>query len=212
MVVHARGQAVHQDRRPRRPVRGEHGQAEQRDHHDHPGDDAGGRQIGHRPHADHLQRVDLLVDPHRADLCGRAGPDGGGQPDSRDQRCGQPGVDERGEEAGHGLHADVGQRVEALHTDDRPGEERQEGDDHDRAADEHQSACAQAHSGHRANQFDAVVHQRVAGRADSLGVEAGLFADPFPERVDLVDRPRHARIAGTQRRKAHVSSPGIRWR
>ena len=39
------------------------------------------RQVGDAADADHLERVDLLVDPHRAELGGGAGADGGRQRD-----------------------------------------------------------------------------------------------------------------------------------
>ncbi len=43
--------------------------------HDHAGQHPGRCQVGDGADADHLERVDLLVDAHRADLGGGAGPD-----------------------------------------------------------------------------------------------------------------------------------------
>ena len=60
------------------------------DDHD-AGHHPGGRQVGDRADAHHLERVDLLADPHGAQLRGGAGADGGRQADGGDQRRRQGG-------------------------------------------------------------------------------------------------------------------------
>ena len=54
----------------------------QRDDRDHPRDDPGRHEERQRRDRHHLERVDLLGDPHRAELGGEAAADGGGQRDA----------------------------------------------------------------------------------------------------------------------------------
>ena len=80
--------------------------AVQRDHHDDPGDHPGGGQVGDTADAHHLQRVDLLVDPHRAELRGGTGADGRGKRDAGGRRRDEPDVEEGRRESRQRLHAD----------------------------------------------------------------------------------------------------------
>ena len=89
----------------------------ERDDHDEPGHDPGGHQIGDGLDAHHLEGVDLLADPHRAHFCGSAGADGGRQSLPRHHRRGDTHVDQRSEEPGERLNADVAQGREALNRD-----------------------------------------------------------------------------------------------
>ena len=73
------------------------------------------------PDAHHLERVDLLVDAHGAELRGRACADGRGQRHARGRRCDEPDVEERAKESGEGFDPDVGQGVVALRSDQRAG-------------------------------------------------------------------------------------------
>ena len=127
-----------------------------------------GGQVGDRSDAHHLQGIDLLVDPHRAELRGCAGADRGGQRDARGQRRDQANVEERRREPGQRLDPDLGELVVALHRDQRAGGQRQKPDDHDRAADDRQRARAHAHRGDQPHHLGPVVDEAVPDGADSV--------------------------------------------
>src|SRR6478752_700755 len=84
----------------RGPERCQHADAVQGDHHDQAGDHPGGGEEGDAPDPHHLERVDFIVDPHGAELCGSACTDGGGQCDSGGRRRDQPDVEERRRKSG----------------------------------------------------------------------------------------------------------------
>ena len=96
--------------------------------------------------AHHFERVDLLVDAHRADLGGGACSDGCGQRHARGRRCDEADVEEGAKETGEGLDTDVRQSVVALHGDQRAGGQREEPDDDDRPADDGQGPGSHPHS------------------------------------------------------------------
>ena len=56
--------------------------------------DASGAQIRDHSNAHHLERIDLLIDPHRADLGGGAAADGRGQCHARGRRRDEADVEE----------------------------------------------------------------------------------------------------------------------
>ena len=145
-------------------------------------------QILDGPDRHRLQRVDLLVDPHRAQLRGHAGAEGGGQPDARDHRRRDAHVDERRQESGQRLDADIAQRRVALNGKRAAGGQRQEADDHDGAADHRQRACAHGDLGDQADDLLAVVHRRVRHAAERLEVEQHVVADAA-QRLDRPARP-----------------------
>ena len=91
----------------------------------------------------HLEGVDLLGDPHGAELGGEAAADGRGQRDAGDQRGDLAGVEVRRDEAGERRRADLVERGVPLEADLGAGEERQRGDDADRAADDRERTGAQ---------------------------------------------------------------------
>src|SRR4051812_33691815 len=105
VVVHAGALPVDGDRAGPRGEEGHHdGDAVQRDDDDDAGQHAGRGKIGDRPDPDDLERVDLLIDPHRAEL------GGGPCADSRRQGDGDgPGHDEANVEK---RRCETGQRLE----------------------------------------------------------------------------------------------------
>ena len=117
-------------------------------------------------HGHRFDGVDLLGDPHRAQLRGGARADGGGQRDARDDRRDDAHVEEGRQEPGQRLDTDVAQRRVALHGDDTAGGQRQERRHADGAADHHQRARAHRHLGDVADGLLAVPGQRVGDVAE----------------------------------------------
>ncbi len=122
-----------------------------------PGDHPGRGQVGDAADADHFERVDLLVDPHRTDLRGGAGADG-----RRQRHRGGAGTMSRtlknaDAKPVSASTADGRELVVALDRDQGAGGHRQEADDGDGAADDRQRAGAQAHLGDQPQQLGPVV-------------------------------------------------------
>ncbi len=112
MVVQARRLTVDEHRgEPRGEERGQHRQRVQRHDRDQAGQQPGRDQVGHRMDRHRFDGVDLLGHPHRAELGGCARADRGGQGDTGDHRCHDAHVEERRQEAGQGLDADVAERA-----------------------------------------------------------------------------------------------------
>ena len=157
-----------------------HRHAVQRDDHHHPGHHPGGHQISHRADRHHLERVDLVCDTHRAQLGGGARADGGGEADACHRRRDDPHVHVSGDESRHRFDADAGKLVVSLNRDDRAGGQREEADDHHRAADHGQRTGAQAHLSDQSEHFRLVAGEGHPGFADCSGVERHLDADLIP--------------------------------
>src|SRR6202042_3218530 len=82
------------------------------------------------------QCVDLLADPHGAELGRGAGADGGRQGDAGDDGRDETDVDEGGDEPKQGLNTDVAQRRQTLDRYQRTRRHRHETDD-DRGTTDH---------------------------------------------------------------------------
>ena len=146
-------------------------------------------------HGHRLDGVDLLGDAHGAQLGGGARADGRGQRDARDHRRHDADVEERRQEAGQRLDADVAQRRIALDRNDTAGGQRQERGDADRSADHHQSAGAHGHLGDETDGLLAVAGQRVGDVADRLAVEERLLADDVDGLGHAAEEPAEAQVA-----------------
>lgn len=111
----------------------------------------------------HLERIDLLADAHRAQLGRGAGADRGCQSDARGDRCDDTDVDVGGQESGERLHPDVAQRVVALHRDGGAGEQRDEAEDGQRAAEHGQHPGTQPDLGRDPQRLPALAQGRGRG-------------------------------------------------
>ena len=140
------------------------------------------------PDTHHLERIDLLVDAHGADLGRRACADGRGKGHTCRRRCDEPDIEEGAEEAGEGFDADVGQGVVALHCDQSAGGQREEADDDDRATDDGQCTGAHAHARDLAQHHRRVTPDGVGGRPQRLAVEGRLLPEPAGAVDHLPDR------------------------
>ena len=178
MVVQAGGLAVDVDGgETRGEERRQHRQRVEGHDRDQSGDQPGGHQIRDRVHRHRLDRVDLLGDPHRAQLRGGAGADGGRKRDAGDHRRHDAHIQECRQEAGERLDTDVAQRRVALHGDDAAGCQGHERGDADGAADHHQSAGAHGHLGDQPDGLLAVARHRVGDVAHRFAVEQCLLTD-----------------------------------
>ena len=115
----------------------------ERDHRDERGDHPGRHEERQRRDRHHLERVDLLGDPHRAEPGGVAAADGRRERDRGDQRRHLTGVEVRRDEGAELRDADLAQRRVALDADLGAGEERHERDHADRAGDQAEPAGAE---------------------------------------------------------------------
>ncbi len=140
------------------------------------------------------------------ELRGEAAADGRRQRDGRDQRGDLAGVEVGRYESGEGAAAELVERLVALQPDLGTGEERQEADDADRAADHGERAGAEADLGQQPDDFAAVPAQRSRHGGRGAHVEQQLFAqvieDAEPEYSPL--RQRHVSFPSAVR-------PGSRW-
>ena len=128
-------------------------------------------------HAHDLEGVDLLVDPHGADLRGETAADGRRQRQAGHQRRDLPGVEVRREEAGERRRAELVEGRVALQADLGAGEEGEEGDDADRAADDRQGAGAEGDLGQQPEGLLLVAPQGARGPGERPAVEAELVAE-----------------------------------
>ena len=119
----------------------------ERDDGDEAGDHPGGDEERQGRDAHDLEGVDLLADPHRAELGGEAAADRGRERQAGDERGDLAGVEVGGDEAGEGRGAELVERGVALQADLGAGEEGEEGDDADGAADDRERAGAEADLG-----------------------------------------------------------------
>jgi hypothetical protein len=94
-----------------------------------------------------------------------------------DQRRDLAGVEVRRDEGGEVGDAELVERRVALQADVGAGEEGEEGDDADRAADQGERAAAQADLGQQAHDLLLVAEQDAVGPADGARVERQLRAE-----------------------------------
>ena len=120
-------------------VRGEQPDDVERDDRDQAGDDPGGHQERHRGDRHHLERVDLLGDPHGTELGGEAAAHSRGERDAGHQRRDLTGVEVRRDEAGERGGADLVEGGVPGEPDLRAREEGHRRDDADGAADDGQA-------------------------------------------------------------------------
>lgn len=151
VVVGPGGLAVERDGdQPGGGVTADQADAVERDDRHDARDDPGGDQVRHAADAHAFERVDLLVDPHRAELGGEAGADGRGQGEARHQGGDLPGVEVGGDEAGEGGGAEFVHGRVALEADDRAGGQCHADHHADRAADDAEAAAAERDLGQQA--------------------------------------------------------------
>ena len=165
----------------------------ERDHRDQPGDHPGGDQERQALDRHHLERVDLLGDPHRAELGGEAGADRRREGERRDQRRDLAGVEVGRDEAVERRGADLVQGGVALHADDGAGEQAHPDHHADGAADDGQGARAEGHLGQQPHHLARVRRERARRPAQRADVEPELA----PEPGQPVDRRPHAPRPGT---------------
>ena len=158
----------------------------------HPGgQQAGGGEEGDRAHADHLERVDLLVDPHRAELGDDAGADLGGHDVAEHVGDHLAQVAPGREDAGVGGGADGAVEVGALD----PALEAQDEDhppDHQRRAQDQDPGLAQGLA-------EEAEHAPVEDVAEGLAAELDDVAergDPVPRDREPAAHHRITRISG----------------
>ena len=213
MLVGA-GRLSVQERRDdlRREERQDQADRVERDDHHQPGQHPGRHQVRVGLDAHHFERVDLLADPHGAELGRGAGADRGRQRDAGDDGGDEAHVDECGDEPEQGLESDVAQRREALDGDQRTGRERHETDDHRGAADHGHGAGAHADLGDQSQDLLAVAGQRprhVADTDDREPAELSGFVERFgrgvTEATKVAGQPREAGAQYLGGR--HVSAP-----
>src|SRR6201997_3136717 len=154
--------------------------AVQRDDHDDPGDNPGGRQIADTADTDHLERINLLVDPHRTHLSGSTGTNGRRQGDGGGSGHNEPDIEVRRREPGEGFDTDGRQLVVALHRHQGAGGHRQEADDHDGPADHRERCGTQPHCRDQPQQLGPVVDDGIGNRTERRGIEPHLRSDPIP--------------------------------
>ena len=185
MVVSAWWQPA--DQRDVQPGRGVgHRQADgvHRDDREKSGDHPGGDQVRHAGHGHRLQRVDLLGDPHRAQLGGVARAERADQRYRGDQRSDVAGVEVGDEQSGQRLRAHRVQRPEALQAHEAADEQRQRGHHAGSAEDDDQSARAETDLGQQPGDLLAVAPQGPRHPADRPAVKRQLVA----EVIELVQR------------------------
>ena len=146
-------------------------------------------------HRHRLDGVDFLGDPHRAQLGGGAGADGGGQRDTGDDRSDDADIEERRQESRQRLDADVAQRLVALHRDHTAGGQRQKRGDADRAADEHECACTHGHFGDQPDRLFPVAGERIRDVTHRLAVEQGLLAESVDRAAEPGEEAAEAQVA-----------------
>src|SRR5271167_15121 len=165
MVVDTRTLAVDGGGAGPRCQKGHHDcHAVQWDHHHDAGDDPGGRQVADAANTEHLERIDLLVDPHRAHLSCGAGTDGGRQRDRGGSWHDEPDIEVRGREPGEGFDTDGRQLVVALDRHQGAGGHRQEADDHDGPADHRERCGTQPHLRYQPQQLGPVIDDSIGNR------------------------------------------------
>src|SRR3954469_6321860 len=202
---------------PRREVAGQQPQHVQRDDGDEAGDDACGHEERQRGHAHDLEGVDLLVDPHGADLRGEAAADRCRERQSGDERRDLTGVEVGREEAGERRCAELVERGVALQADLGAGEEGEGGDDADGSADDRQRAAAEGDLGQQPHRLLLVALDRARGPAEGAAVEAELVAEVVERAqrlaVDLLELP-HADLdaVGGREKGHHCPFGGTSWK
>ena len=178
MLVDAAGLAVNVNREElSRDERHQHGDGVERDHDQHAGDNPRRRQIGDRADAHHFQRVYLLVDPHRAQLGGRAGTDRGRQCQAGRGWRDHADVQERRQKTSQRFDSDVGQGVIALYRDKGAGGQSEEADDAHGAPDHRQRTGTHTHLRDQPQHFSRVAPHRIDDGGQRFPVERGLFAE-----------------------------------
>ena len=212
VVVGARRLLVDQRRdQPRRQVGRQQRDDVERDHRDERGDHPGRHQERQARDAHHLERVDLLRDAHRAQPCGVAAADGGGQRDRRDERRHLAGVEVGRDERGELGDADLAQRRVALDADLGAGEEGEEGDHARRARDQGQPAGAERDLGQGVEDLAPVAAQGARRPRQRLGVEEQLVAVRSSRRLrPLPDDRRPCRAP--PRSPDHSPGWGMSWK
>ncbi|EGJ73035.1 putative ABC-transporter integral membrane protein [Streptomyces sp. Tu6071] len=177
VVVGARGLAVEDDGDDARgDVAGEQAERVERDDRDDARDDPGGHEVRHRAYAHAFERVDLLVDAHRAELRGEPGADRRGEGETGDERGDLAGVEVGGDEAGERGGADLVHGGEALEADDGAGRGGHADHDADRAADDAEAAGAEHHLGEQALHLLRVPRERAWNPQQRAQVEEELVA------------------------------------
>ena len=124
-------------------------------------------------------------------------------------------VDERREEAGQRLDADVAQRAVALDGQGATRGEGEEADDHDGSADHRQCACAHGDLGDQPDDLLAEVHSGVRDACQRPRVEQDMVTDlgeevdwpsGFPEQPRIYRLYRHRRYPVVIRMPMAVTS------
>src|ERR1035437_2088961 len=116
-------------------IGGQQAQDVQRHGRDETGNHPGGHQERDTRNTHDLEGIHFLADPHGTQLRGEATTNGGRQREAGDQGGDLAGVEVGGDEAGEGSRAQLVQGGVPLKSHLGAGEERQEGDDADSAAD-----------------------------------------------------------------------------
>src|SRR3954465_238720 len=201
----------------RREVARQQAQHVEGDDGDEAGEDAGGHEERQRRHAHDLEGVDLLVDPHGTDLRGEPAADRRRQRQPGHERRDLPGVEVGREEAREGRRPELVERGVALQADLGAGEERQEGDDADRATDDRQRPAAEGDLGQQPHRLLLVALERARRPAECPAVEPELVAEVVQRAqrlpVDLLELP-HADLAAVGRREQghHCPFGGTSWK
>src|SRR4051812_24952369 len=202
---------------PRREVAGQQPQHVERDDGDEAGDDARGHEERQRGHAHDLEGVDLLVDPHGADLRGEAAADRRRERQSGDERRDLTGVEVGREKARERRRAELVESGVALQADLGAGEEGEEGDDADGSADDRQRAAAEGDLGQEPHRLLLVALERPRGPAERAPVEPELLAEVVERAqrhaVDLLELPQaDPDPVGGREQRHHCPFGGTSWK
>ena len=148
----------------------------ERDHRDERRDHPGRDQERQRGDPHHLERVDLLGDPHRAEPGGVAAAHGRGQGDRGDQRRHLAGVEVGRDEGAELRDPDLAERGVALDAHLGAGEEREERDHAGAPGDQGQAAATEGDLGEGVDDLARVAADRPRRPGQGLDVEEQLVA------------------------------------
>jgi hypothetical protein len=139
--------------------------------------------------------ISRVADAHRAELRGEAGAEGGGEREPGDERRDLTGVEVRRDEPCEGRDADLLKSLVSLETNLGAGEEREEGDHADAAADHGQRTGTQTHLGDEPDDLLLVGADGLEHTTQGATVERELLTGV----LQPVEDPNHRRLGPAHR-------------